>query len=507
MKQTITFLFLLVALLLPGDILAQTYSVVSEGLTLNFTVSGTEATITGTPDKVIRTGDPSLPYGYDLNNGGILKIPATVNVGSNTYTVTTIGKQAFLECNINSLTLPATLKEIKENAFGASRCDYAFDDLVIPASVQIIGENAFFNHRIKRLSFEEGSQISSLDRTFLTYRPASMTWDDAILKPQSSEYNLEYCDLSNTQLTKETIAGYGSVDLYLKGRVLMYLPATFNVYPCGNLNKMNGGDSGSREQTADETNIVRANGYCDNLLISDDMSFRAPKAFTAKKATYNRTFSNITGKSVSTLYLPYPTDLPSGMQAYELTHRGVDVHGDKAFCFSPVPLGTRLEANKPYLVRITDGATHTLPEMQNVAVPVTPDIETSASAASSDGDWKFYGTTEFMGNTAAYAKKAYYLSGNKWWAVQSGVTNDYIAPYRCFISSPTNATPAKSFLMVLDDDNTATSIRQLENETEQDVKSGKHTFYSIDGKRMGNDYDALERGQMYVVNGKKFYKF
>ena len=145
MKQTITFLFLLVALLLPGDILAQTYSVVSEGLTLNFTVSGTEATITGTPDKVIRTGDPSLPYGYDLNNGGILKIPATVNVGSNTYTVTTIGKQAFLECNINSLTLPATLKEIKENAFGASRCDYAFDDLVIPASVQIIGENAFFN--------------------------------------------------------------------------------------------------------------------------------------------------------------------------------------------------------------------------------------------------------------------------------------------------------------------------------------------------------------------------
>ena len=368
------------------------------------------------------------------------------------------------------------------------------------------------NHRIKHLSFEAGSQLSFLGaKAFRTYRPASESWSSAFT--QSSQYNIEYYDLSNTQLKAASFQKNSSLPgqqffmfLRLQGRILIYLPATFDVYPCGKLNKnrMSGGDI---DQTADETNIVRANGYCDNLLISDDMSFRAPHAFIAKKATYNRTFSNVAGKAVSTLYLPYPTDLPTGMQAYELTHRGVDAGGDKAFCFSPVPLGTRLAANKPYLVRITDGQNHTLPEMQNVQVPVTPDIETSALVASSDSDWKFYGTTEFMGNTAAYAKKAYYLNGNKWWVVQSGVTNDYIAPFRCFISSPTNATPAKSFLMVLDDDHTTTDIHQLENETEQDVKSGRHTFYSIDGKRMGTNYDTLERGQMYVVNGKKFYKF
>ena len=145
--------------------------------------------------------------------------------------------------------------------------------------------------------------------------------------------------------------------------------------------------------------------------------------------------------------------------------------------------------------------------MHNVTIPATPKTDDTGQQASSDTDWKFYGTTMFIENPEAYAKKAYYLSGNKWWAVQNGVTNDYIAPFRCFISSPTNVTPAKSFLMVLDDDHTTTDIHQLENETEQDVKSGRHTFYSIDGKRMGTNYDTLERGQMYVVNGKKFYKF
>ena len=507
MKQTLTFLLLLAALLVPGNASAQTHSVVSEGLTLLFTVSGTEATIIGTPNKV---SNPRKSGSYDLTNGGVVNIPATVTVGSNTYPVTKIRNSAFSGCGISSLTLPSTLKEIGDNAFNANTSDISFDNLVIPASVQKIGYEAFMNHRIKHLSFEAGSQLSSLGaKAFRTYRPAAESWSSAFT--QSSQYNIEYYDLSNTQLKAAFFQPNGPLPgqqffmhLLLQGRILIYLPATFDVYPCGSLNNKFGGGV---DQTADETNIVRADGYCDNLLISDDMSFRAPHAFTAKKATYNRTFSNVAGKAVSTLYLPYPTDLPTGMQAYTLTQKGIDENGDKAFFFSSVPQGTRLSANKPYLVRITDGQNHTLPVMQNVQVPVTPDIETSALVASSDNDWKFYGTTEFMGNTAAYAKKAYYLNGNKWWAVQSGVTNDYIAPFRCFISSPTNATPAKSFLMVLDDDHTTTDIHQLENETEQDVKSGRHTFYSIDGKRMGTNYDTLERGQMYIVNGKKFYKF
>ena len=137
MKQTLTFLLLLAALLVPGNASAQTHSVVSEGLTLQFTVSGTEATITGTPNKV---PNPRKSGSQDLTNGGVVNIPATVTVGSNTYTVTKIGDAAFGSCGISSLTLPSTLKEIGNDAFSANTSDIAFDDLVIPASVQKIGD-------------------------------------------------------------------------------------------------------------------------------------------------------------------------------------------------------------------------------------------------------------------------------------------------------------------------------------------------------------------------------
>ena len=59
--------------------------------------------------------------------------------------------------------------------------------------------------------------------------------------------------------------------------------------------------------------------------------------------------------------------------------------------------------------------------------------------------------------------------------------------------------------MVLED-NTATSVNKLEKDTESDIQSGRYEFYSVDGLRMGKDYDKLQSGQIYIVNGKKFYK-
>ena len=247
-------------------------------------------------------------------------------------------------------------------------------------------------------------------------------------------------------------------------------------------------------------------GKCYNFLVATALDYKIPMAFTALKARCDRTFSNTSGKAVSTLYLPYPTDLPIGMTAYSLVHKSTNLT-DKSFVFTAVPAGQRLEANHPYLVRVTDGNTHTLPVMPNVTVPVTPDIETSSIQASWDNDWKFYGTTERISNEDAYARHAYYLANNKWWPVQNGVENDYIAPFRCFLASPTGVAPSKGFVMVFEEgDNRTTDIRQLENSTDIDIRSGKYPFYTLDGKYMGRDYDRLVRGQMYIVNGKKFYK-
>ena len=244
---------------------------------------------------------------------------------------------------------------------------------------------------------------------------------------------------------------------------------------------------------------------CQRFYVQDGLDYRVPIAFTAIEARCSRIFNNTAGLAVSTLYLPYPTDLPDGMKAYSLSFKGLDINGDKAFHFAPVPAGTRLEANHPYLIQITDGQSHRLPTMHNVEVPVSPNMEASAVMATSDADWKFYGTTERLDNAKAYDKKAYYLSGNKWWAIENGVENNFIAPFRCFITSPTGAVPAKSFIMVLED-NTATSVNKLEKDTESDIQSGRYEFYSVDGLRMGKDYDKLQSGQIYIVNGKKFYK-
>ena len=81
---------------------------------------------------------------------------------------------------------------------------------------------------------------------------------------------------------------------------------------------------------------------------------------------------------------PYPTDLSDSLSAYALRFKGFDADGSKAFHFEPLPAGTRLEANRPYLVQITAGQNHRFPVMQNAEVPVTPNVETSSVMAAAD---------------------------------------------------------------------------------------------------------------------------
>ena len=441
MKTKIYSLLLLLLGLLPGKLFAQssfTYTD-SEGTVWECNVlSGTTAGISG----VDAAASPmfSIVGGNTKNyNGDVLHIPSTVSDGTNTYTVTELSECFLL---------------------------YA-EKLIIPATV--IETGSLHHITPRRIVLETGSQMTSLGRFAYVY---GAEWYD---------YRTPlYCDF-----TAATITGADSYGFYQAADNELFFLNAASINPVKALSSF----VNHRETINENDNWIHG-GVCDQLTVADGEDFESPYSFTATKADYKRTFDNIAGKAVSTLYLPYPTDLPNGMRAYTLIRKGFDENGDK-----------------PYLVQITDGASHTLPTMHNVTVPATPDIESTAVMASADSDWKFYGTTLRIKNDKAYAKKAYYLNGNKWWAVQNGVTNDYIAPFRCFISSPTGAVPAKSFLMVLDEeDNNTTGIKSLENKTNEDIKSGKYPFYSVDGKLMGNDYNTLESGQIYIVNGKKFYK-
>ena len=79
---------------------------------------------------------------------------------------------------------------------------------------------------------------------------------------------------------------------------------------------------------------------------------------------------------------PYPTDLSDSLPAYALRFKGFGIDDSKASHFEPLPAGTCLEANHPYLVQITAGQNHRFPVMHNAEVPVMPNIETSSVMAT-----------------------------------------------------------------------------------------------------------------------------
>ena len=416
------------------------------------------------------------------NFTGVLNIPSTVSDGTNTHTVYYIESGAFENyTGATKLILPESLVNIGDAAF--RNCSGLKGELKIPGGVTVI-----YNH-----DGNEFEGCTGIEYVTWNLKNKTGVGPRNFHSPMLGMTNLRYIDF------KGAVTGVTASWTRQRGEFSPYGGASNHtlVYLSDNTADLTG-------DNLSEDNIIYKS-KCKVFKVYDAYSYRIPYAFTAETAQCDRVFSNTSGISVSTLYLPYPTDLPDGMTAYALRLKGLDADGNKAFHFDPLPAGTRLEANHPYLVQITDGQSHQLPVMHNVQVPVTPDIETSSVMATTDADWKFYGTTERIDNAQAYAKKAYYLNGNKWWAVQNGVQNDFIAPFRSFIVSPTGAVPAKSFLMVLHD-GTATDINRLEKATEADIRSGRYEFYSVDGLRMGRDYNQRKSGQIYIVNGKNFYK-
>lgn len=76
------------------------------------------------------------------------KIPETIDG----YTVTVIGERCYFDSPLADNTIPATVTEIEDFAFG-----YAKDrDIVLPATVKKCGKSIFFNSQIQSVILEEG---------------------------------------------------------------------------------------------------------------------------------------------------------------------------------------------------------------------------------------------------------------------------------------------------------------------------------------------------------------
>ena len=109
-------------------------------------------------------GDGGSWLTYPKPTGNLI-IPSIVEHNGISYTVTSIGNRAFLECNqITSVEIPNTIVSIRSQAFYKAN---ALTSLEIPNSVVLIGEYAFFSCN-QLLSLTIGSSVSSIGENAFT---------------------------------------------------------------------------------------------------------------------------------------------------------------------------------------------------------------------------------------------------------------------------------------------------------------------------------------------------
>ena len=431
------------------------------------------------------TGSLSLPNVITIGNGAFQDCSSFTGSPS-LPNVTTIGNNAFVNCSgfTGTLSLPK-VTTIGSNAFQSCR---GFTGIFLPKTLTSIGSLAFVSClNLEAVKFENGTTLTNITgyQHFLQC------------------YNLQYIDMRGVTLPPGFIVSRDNAGLSLFMSVqpytMIYLPAT------------------APAAEANQENFV-IGGACDKFVVYDTHYFYTvyhttppnrgcnypiQQSFIATTAEYKG--RNIAGDRYSSLYLPYPATLPDGMRAYTFEARTTHL-GITHFRFTSVgDGGTQLEANKPYLVRIIDGS----PNKQfgtdvNVQVPVTPPIASTEMQDTNGQGFYFGGTTENIDNATAAGMKAYNLRNNQWRPIRTDNPNGYIHSFRAYMRT-TGAAPAKGFAIVLDDEDTPTGID--DTVAEDAVEQGNSPIYTLDGKLMGTDIDALPSGEIYIKNGKKFYKF
>ncbi len=515
-----------------------------KNLTGNLTIPNSVTTIAGYAFFLCENLDGTLTLPNSLTTIGQSafefcgKLKGDLSIPANT---TDVGLRAFYNCSSldGTLTIPASVTTIGDGAF--FNCQKLKGDISAPGSITNLGNGAFFNCQkltgditvpvgrenitytytgtaIKSLSVLPGANTkifsgsnAILPNIFVPSAGAAFAGCKNLkyldLRHINSEINANFSDADTLSLSRgpriaTSFAPFENMPL----NTLIYLPKKLT------FKYMIGHDDVTRERTtkewlsfADATNFV-VNDSCTNFVLNDASEYKVPVAFRAQKTSYDRTFTNVSGKSVSTLFLPYPATLPDGMRAYTLTRKNTVFR--ESFIFQAVP-GNQLEANKPYLVKITDGsASKQFGTDLNMQVPATPARAMSEIQAGDGSNFFFGGAVEHLDNTtltASATERYYNLNNGTWLPIRNTDPNGHVHSFRCYIRT-TGAAPAKSFAMVFEDEQT-TGIGDAAEFTEDELKSGRYTFYTLDGRSAGNNYDALKSGEIYVVKGRKFYKF
>ena len=218
--------------------------------------------------------------------------------------------------------------------------------------------------------------------------------------------NLHWLDLSECNSLSNNIDKLG-----VNSEALVYIPKSF-------------GES-------KQANVVYGKAgalQCAEYNLTDSHDYDVPKAFTAKKVTFEREYS---AGEYSTLTLPFSaSQKPSGFTLYALD---TDSTRSGRMFFNPT---SKLEANVPYVVKARKGGTIVVNE--ETAIPETPNHRTSVRA----NGYTMYGNLQTIAAKDANGQKMITMSDSTLWNIVSADSAD-IKPFSAYMLV-NNSTVASS---------------------------------------------------------------
>ena len=334
--------------------------------------------------------------------------------------------------------------------------------------------------------------------------------------------DLEYLDLRdvNSTVVKNNLknlsreANSNTITAGLPTHTLVYLPNVSDISIAA----------------GQDVNFVKSDGICTKLVLVDGTDYEFPYAIKASEVVYQRDLPSLShfieGKNCFTIFLPYAVKLPKGIRAYNLDY--LNKKGNtEIYMFKSILDGSTLEANRPYLLRITDGKEHSSEKFEAVGNPVV--IAASGEKlpkskllkpqcfvkAESSQSYAFYGSTERtssywykdgnIGGETNYDYSPWVLNvnypGKDVWRQYSTKNEAFVPPFRGFILHIPGTPGAKQFTVLSEGE--TTGISDVTGNT--DVQQGAQRIYTLDGRYVGTDFNSLPSG-MYIMKGKKTLK-
>ena len=236
-------------------------------------------------------------------------------------------------------------------------------------------------------------------------------------------------------------------------------------------------------------------GTAKSFTLVEGNTFYTEEDFTATTLNYGREFAADTWL---TICLPFEYTIPEGVRVECLSEIETET---KTFVFD-AEIKT-MSANKPYIIKNNTGAKALFAPLNGAEVKATPEEMT----VRVDGvDAEFVGTyttktsTELMEITDDAAKYdiLFFGSDGQLYYLSQGVTEKVITfkPFRAYIRVP------KGAIDWTDGQQARVRHRNAETTDIEELELGTQNSESI-YDLMGRKVTTMEKGKMYIVNGKK----